>query len=35
MVPPHGLLIQSQASYWLDDSGIDRLKMVGPQGVAP
>ena len=22
MVPPHGLLIQSQASYWLDDSGI-------------
>ena len=21
MVPPHGLLIQSQASYWLDDSG--------------
>ena len=22
MVPPHGLLIQSQVSFWLDDSGM-------------
>ena len=22
MVPPHGLLIQSQVSFWLDDSGV-------------
>ena len=22
MVPPHGFLIQSQMSYWLDDSGV-------------
>lgn len=28
MVPPHGLLIQSQASYWLDDSGVLRTAAV-------
>ncbi len=29
MVPPHGLLIQSQVSYWLDDSG---MKIGGAAG---
>jgi hypothetical protein len=32
MVPPHGLLIQSQASYWLDDSGVGSTESGGAAG---
>jgi hypothetical protein len=34
MVLPHGLLIQSQASYWLDDSGVLRTAVTDIGGAA-